>query len=152
MLRRCYNPKDKDYKHYGARGIKVCKRWHKLENFIKDMNTRISKEYTLDRIEVDKNYEPKNVKWSTIKEQNHNRRIKYPERTSKVRVSFTNGITKNFLIKRREIEFCKSILRERRCNGIDCHDCPMITSVPCVNCRLGGISALNNILDWEVIE
>lgn len=75
MMRRCYNPKDKDYKYYGARGVRVCKRWHKLENFIADMEPRESKELTLDRKDVNGNYEPKNVRWATWKQQIKNRRM-----------------------------------------------------------------------------
>lgn len=74
MLRRCTNPKDKDYENYGGRGIKVCARWLKsFENFLADMGERPDGK-TLDREKVNGNYEPSNCRWATPKEQAQNRR------------------------------------------------------------------------------
>jgi hypothetical protein len=75
MKTRCYNPNTEYYKHYGGRGIKVCDRWlNSYENFLKDMGPKPSLIYSLDRIDVNGNYEPSNCKWSTPKEQVNNRR------------------------------------------------------------------------------
>lgn len=75
MKGRCYDPRDKRYKDYGGRGIMVCDRWlHNFENFLADMGNRPGPEYSIDRIDVNKNYEPSNCKWSTIAEQRNNRR------------------------------------------------------------------------------
>ena len=74
MLQRCYNPKNISYKYYGGRGIKVCDRWrYSFENFYLDMGER-PKDRSLDRINNNGNYEPKNCKWSTRKEQMNNTR------------------------------------------------------------------------------
>jgi len=73
MKRRCSNYKNKRYKDYGGRGIKVCERWKKFENFLEDMG-EIPKDKSLDRINNNGNYCPKNCKLSTIKEQNRNKR------------------------------------------------------------------------------
>lgn len=63
MKNRCYNPKNDRYNNYGGRGIKVCERWMSFENFYKDMGER-PKNTTLDRIDINGNYEPSNCKWS----------------------------------------------------------------------------------------
>lgn len=77
MKQRCSNPNNKAYKNYGGRGVKVDERWlgaEGFDNFVKDMGERPSAEYSLDRIDVNGNYSPKNCKWSTRHEQNINRR------------------------------------------------------------------------------
>lgn len=71
---RCKNTKDKNYAGYGGRGIKVCERWSRFENFIADMGARPSRRHSLDRIDVNGGYEPDNCRWATIKVQNGNRR------------------------------------------------------------------------------
>lgn len=73
MKQRCLNPNTKEYKWYGARGIRVCERWMKFENFLKDMGRR-PKGLTLDRKNTDGNYEPTNCRWASMKVQENNRR------------------------------------------------------------------------------
>jgi len=72
MHGRCNNPKDKSYKRYGGRGIRVCDRWRDFSLFIKDMGERPSKKHSIDRINNDGNYESNNCRWSTSAEQAHN--------------------------------------------------------------------------------
>jgi len=77
LFYRCYAKKSPDYKNYGGRGIDVCHQWHGesgFYQFINDVGLRPSKEYSLDRIDVNKGYYPENVKWATNIEQANNRR------------------------------------------------------------------------------
>lgn len=74
MLSRCLNEKDKQYSHYGERGITVCKEWRKFEKFFSDMGPRPTKKHSIDRIDNNKGYEPGNCRWATMKTQSRNRR------------------------------------------------------------------------------
>lgn len=74
MIVRCTDSTSKEYKNYGGRGISICDRWQDVNNFIADMGARPSKQHSLDRIDVNGNYEPENCKWSTAPEQMKNRR------------------------------------------------------------------------------
>lgn len=72
MMDRCNNPTNKGYATYGGRGITVCKRWWKFENFFADMG-RIPKGHTLERRNNDKGYSPSNCVWATKDAQARNR-------------------------------------------------------------------------------
>ena len=75
MMSRCYNHKNKHYKDYGGREITVCERWHSIENFIDDVFPTFEEGLTLDRINVDGNYEPSNCRWATRNIQARNTRL-----------------------------------------------------------------------------
>lgn len=75
MRQRCNDPAHKSFHNYGGRGITVCKRWDSFESFLEDMGERPD-ERTLDRINTDGNYEPRNCRWATRSEQQKNRRKK----------------------------------------------------------------------------
>jgi hypothetical protein len=72
MKSRCSNSNDPNYKYYGLRGIKVCERWiNSFENFYLDMGK--SSGLSIDRIDVNGNYEPINCRWTDLKTQARNR-------------------------------------------------------------------------------
>lgn len=81
MINRCYRRRTMNFRNYGGRGISVCRRWRYgtsqksgFECFIKDMGRRPSAIHSIDRRNNDGNYEPKNCRWATLKQQANNRR------------------------------------------------------------------------------
>jgi hypothetical protein len=75
MRGRCNNANDPSFRHYGGRGIKVCRRWRRsFVAFYIDMGQRPSPKHSLDRIDVNRGYSPDNCRWSTPCQQVHNRR------------------------------------------------------------------------------
>lgn len=86
MIQRCTNPNDAKWSQYGGRGISVCSAWMSFDGFFIDMGERPAGT-TIDRINVNGNYEPGNCRWATPTIQSRNRR---PHRSSKTGIS---GVT-----------------------------------------------------------
>jgi hypothetical protein len=81
MKQRCFNPNSGNYPDYGGRGITVCARWlgeNGFINFFQDVGKKPSPELTLDRIDVNGNYEPGNVRWADAITQANNKRPQGP--------------------------------------------------------------------------
>jgi hypothetical protein len=77
VIDRCVRPNAKGYGYYGGRGIGIHGSWTGpggFDRFLADVGRRPSAEYTLDRIDVSRDYEPGNCRWVTWTEQNNNRR------------------------------------------------------------------------------
>lgn len=77
MLQRCTNPNSPDFKAYGGRGISVCPRWRSFDNFFADLGPRPPR-WSIERLDVDGNYEPGNCKWIPMNDQWKNQRKRRP--------------------------------------------------------------------------
>ena len=80
MISRCFNPANKDFKHYGGRlsgPIQVCAQWTKYEAFWRDMETTWFPGATIDRSHNDEHYNCFNCRWEPRKNQSRNRRREY---------------------------------------------------------------------------
>lgn len=82
---RCSYKNLPEYPHYGGRGIKVCERWHEFEDFLADMGEKPSQKYSIDRLDVNGNYEKDNCRWAT--------RIQQARNTTKTKFHTANGET-----------------------------------------------------------
>jgi len=77
LIHRCENPSAANFKYYGARGIRVCAEWHDVAVFVAWIEANLGPRpegMTLDRVNVNRHYEPGNVQWATAIEQRRNRR------------------------------------------------------------------------------
>lgn len=98
MMARCYRTDDRDYRYYGARGIRVCDRWHVFEKFLEDVGTRPAG-MSIDRVDNDGDYDPGNWRWATPTQQARNsRRVKLtPELAAAIRVVAAAGMKHDLL-------------------------------------------------------
>lgn len=99
MRSRCNNSNNAGYLWYGERGIKVCRRWNKFENFLEDMGRPPTKNHSIDRINNDGNYCKSNCRWATRKQQDTNKintwKITYDGKT-KLAVTWANQYKINY--------------------------------------------------------
>lgn len=106
MKKRCYCKSRKDYSRYGGRGITVCKEWQEFIPFYNwAMNNGYTDNLTIDRIDVNGNYEPSNCRWVTTKEQANNKRNNHF-------VAF-NGETMTIAQCGKKIGMCENTIRKR---------------------------------------
>lgn len=90
MIRRCIKPEDKDFKRYGANGVKVCARWVDYLAFAQDMGEP-SGDQTLDRIDPYGDYTPENCRWASMTVQARNIRLHSKNKTGATGVGMHGG-------------------------------------------------------------
>lgn len=74
LVKRCTNPKNRDYPRYGGRGITLCPEWLVFETFLSDMGPRPSSQHSVERIDNELGYSKSNCRWATKHEQVRNTR------------------------------------------------------------------------------
>ena len=111
MNTRCYNSHCKPYKNYGGRGIKICDRWLKFENFRDDMISTYRNNLSIERINNDGDYEANNCRWITLLEQVKNKRMQKlnKDKVKEIRLKYKFGNGK-FLAK--EYGVCPAVISE----------------------------------------
>jgi hypothetical protein len=111
MKKRCHRPYDDDYKHYGAKGIRVCVEWY--NDYATFRSWAVSHGYakglTLDRIRNAEGYGPDNCRWATREEQTYN--------SSRCHNLTLNGVTKLLPVWAKELGMSMFTLRHRRSAG-----------------------------------
>ncbi len=119
MKTRCYNPKNKNYKSYGGRGIRICDEWNDRERIPQEDNATkgylafkkwalengYADNLTIDRINVNGNYEPSNCRWITHKEQCNN--------TTRNRIITYKGKTQNLKQWCDELNLSYNVIAQR---------------------------------------
>ena len=90
MVQRCSNPKDRNYKNYGGRGVTVCDSWRVFANFFADMGQKPAG-MTLERIDNNKGYSPGNCKWASRQQQMRNTRANVWVAVDGVRMVFKDA-------------------------------------------------------------
>lgn len=119
MLSRCTNSNHRNYNDYGGRGITVCDRWRRYEDFLADMGRRPSERHSLDRINNEAGYSPENCRWATYEVQNNNQRRARRDQAISTKTLFEHeGRTQKISAWCREIGLLLETYRARRKAGM----------------------------------
>lgn len=111
MKQRCSDPRGKRYARYGGRGITVCERWaNSFANFLEDMGPQPFPGSSIERIDMDKNYEPGNCIWASREVQANNR-----SNNNRIEI---NGRTQNLTQWARETGIHRTVIYRRIQRGL----------------------------------
>jgi hypothetical protein len=122
MKQRCYNPKRKDYRWYGAVGVTVCQEWRdSFIAFYEHVGPKPSPKHTIDRIDVFRGYEPGNVRWVLQAQQ--------VENTTVSRLITINGKTQTVSAWEREMGLSKGQVKAREGYGWTTEEAILVPSV-----------------------
>ena len=112
LHRRCSNPMHYQFKHYGGRGIKVCARWETFDQFLADMG-RCPPNMTLARVDLAKDYSPRNCLWAP--------KGQYPDARRQAQSYEFNGETRTLTEWSQRYKISEITLRDRLYNGWPLH-------------------------------
>lgn len=106
MLKRCEDPRNKSFHNYGGREITVCPEWHDVTRFNNDVCGHPGGGLTFDRIDVNGNYEPGNVRWVSPAVQAQNRRNNKlsHDKARAIRLLTAKGLSRRELAKRYAVD------------------------------------------------
>lgn len=128
MYLRCYDPGNKDFRHYGGRGIQICCRWHRsnpegFDNFVSDLGVKPTPNHTIDRINNDWSYMPSNCRWATRVEQKHNQRPRQLVTHCQKGHKFLPSTTRIRITKRGKVQrLCRICHRKYKLNYYHKHE------------------------------
>ncbi len=115
MKGRCYYRKNIGYANYGGRGIRVCAAWrHDFQAFLDHVGPKPSPSHSLDRIDVNGDYKPGNVRWATRREQRENTREALTPRPPDCAQPSAEGCVRHRRRGERACAACSRARRERR--------------------------------------
>lgn len=143
MKQRCLNQNAREYPQYGGRGIKICDRWlddNGFENFLEDLGKRPAGT-TLDRKDVNGDYDPTNCRWSNWNIQNHN------QRTRSTNKSGFRGVS----LEKRSNKWIATIWQNYVMQFLGLHETPEQAALAydCAAIQLYGSDAQLNILGGD---
>lgn len=132
MRSRCLRPTNPSYPNYGGRGITICKRWESFENFLSDMGPKPTRAHSLERLNNNRGYFPKNCTWATQIAQCNNQRS--------TRLIRFGGKVQSLSAWSREIGMSASGLLTRLQHGWSIREALTTTSMKCRVFSLNGIT------------
>lgn len=144
MRERCLRPTHKDFTRYGGRGITICERWNNFETFVSDMGPRPTSKHSIDRIDGNGNYEPKNCRWATQFEQ--------MQHTNRNRFLTKDGETRTASEWARKLNMSPKLICERKLRGWSDEQVLSPVKLPPGNGKRAWATKLRNIQERAALQ